>query len=117
MQLKHGLHLAYCTNIHRGENWEQTFETLKKFTLPVRDRVSPNKPYAIGLRLGDQASRELSDPGRLTDFQRWLEKENCEPNEPIGWGRVTIAVRSSYHDRPCEVDDSTAMLPPDTLLR
>ena len=21
MKLNHGLHLAYCTNIHRGEHW------------------------------------------------------------------------------------------------
>lgn len=77
MQLRHGIHLAYCTNIHRGETWGQTFETLRKFTLPVRDRVAAGKPYAIGLRLGDQASRELSEPGALVEFQRWLEKENC----------------------------------------
>ena len=25
MKLKHGLHLAYCTNIHRGENWAETY--------------------------------------------------------------------------------------------
>jgi len=77
MRLSHDIHLAYCTNIHRGETWSQTFDTLQKFTLPVRDRVAPNRPYAIGLRLGDQASRELSDPATLAAFQRWLEKENC----------------------------------------
>lgn len=77
MQLTHGLHLAYCTNIHRGETWEQTFGTLKQFTLGVRDRVSAGKPYAIGLRLGEQASRELSEPARLTEFRKWLDAENC----------------------------------------
>ncbi|MGV3754615.1 MAG: metabolite traffic protein EboE, partial [Verrucomicrobiota bacterium] len=77
MQLTHGLHLAYCTNIHRGETWEQTFGTLKEFTLKVRDRVAKGKPYAIGLRLGEQASRELSEAARLTEFRKWLDKENC----------------------------------------
>ncbi len=38
MELKHGLHLAYCTNIHRGEDWAQTFGSLKTHTLGVRDR-------------------------------------------------------------------------------
>jgi len=77
MQLNHGLHLAYCTNIHRGESWAQTFDTLQQYTLAVRDRVSKGKPYAIGLRLGADAARELSDVGTLTEFRRWLDKENC----------------------------------------
>jgi sugar phosphate isomerase/epimerase len=35
------------------------------------------EPYAIGLRLSDQASRELSGSKTLADFRRWLDKENC----------------------------------------
>ena len=77
MELKHGLHLAYCTNIHRGEGWAQTFNSLKTDVLAVRDRVSTGKPYAIGLRLSDLASRELSEPSTLRAFQQWLADENC----------------------------------------
>ena len=77
MKLKHGLHLAYCTNIHRGESWAQTFDTLKQYTLAVRDRVSKGDPYAIGLRLGADAARELSEPETLATFRRWLDRENC----------------------------------------
>ncbi|MBK7999516.1 MAG: metabolite traffic protein EboE [Verrucomicrobia bacterium] len=77
MKLSHGLHLAYCTNIHRGESWTQTFETLQKYTLAVRDKVCVGKPYAIGLRLGADAARELSDRYNLLAFQKWLERNNC----------------------------------------
>ena len=77
MKLSHGLHLAYCTNIHRGETWPETFGALQRHTLAVRDRVARGEPYAIGLRLSDQACRELSDSKTLTDFRRWLDKENC----------------------------------------
>ena len=77
MRLAHGLHLAYCTNIHRGESWPQTLDTLQQYTLAVRDRVAPGKPYAIGLRLGADAARALSDRATLLAFQKWLEKENC----------------------------------------
>ncbi|MGZ8900165.1 MAG: metabolite traffic protein EboE, partial [Limisphaerales bacterium] len=73
MRLKHNIHLAYCTNIHRGQNWAETFDTLEKYVLPVRDRVSPGKPYAIGLRLSNQASIELSDRATLANVQQWLE--------------------------------------------
>ena len=37
-------HLAYCTNIHRGETWRETFDSLKTHTLAVRDRVCPRAP-------------------------------------------------------------------------
>ncbi len=77
MRLSHNLHLAYCTNIHRGESWPQSFEALKQYTLAVRERVAPNRPYAIGLRLGDLASRELLDKGTILGFQRWLDEQNC----------------------------------------
>src|SRR6266516_1029672 len=77
MKLNHGLHLAYCTNIHRGENWPQTFDSLNEYTLAVRQRVCPDKPYAIGLRLSDQASRELADGPALLAFQKWLDQHNC----------------------------------------
>ena len=77
MELKHGLHLAYCTNIHRGEDWAQTLESLKTHTLGVRDCVAPGRAYGIGLRLSDRASRELSEPVVLDNFQQWLVDENC----------------------------------------
>jgi len=77
MRLKHGHHLAYCTNIHRGEDWPQTFESLRTDVMAVRERVCPDQPYAIGLRLSDRASRELLAPGELDRFKAWLDAQNC----------------------------------------
>lgn len=77
MILPKGHHLAYCTNIHRGETWTETFESLDRFTLAVRDAVSPAQPYAIGLRLSDQAARDLSEPETLLKFRRWLDRNQC----------------------------------------
>ncbi|MBM3837660.1 MAG: hypothetical protein FJ398_06800 [Verrucomicrobia bacterium] len=76
MQLSHGLQLAYSTNIHRGESWLETFAALQQYTLAVRERVCPTRPYAIGLRLSDLASRELSEPKSLAAFQRWLDEND-----------------------------------------
>ncbi len=77
MRLNHGLHLAYCTNIHRGETWRETFDSLQSHTLAVRERVCPQKPFAIGLRLSNRSARELSEPATLLAFQRWLAQKNC----------------------------------------
>ncbi len=39
----------------------------------MRRRVAPSEPYAIGLRLGAQASADLAEPATLLAFQRWLD--------------------------------------------
>ena len=79
MQIKEGIHLAYCTNIHRGEGWEETFQGLKEYSLKVKDKVSNTDPFAIGLRLGYKAAIELSEEGsgRLDEFIQWLDVNNC----------------------------------------
>ncbi len=77
MHLNHGLHLAYCTNIHRGETWLETFASLQTYALAVRERVCPPRPFAIGLRLSHRAASELSDLSNLLEFQRWLERNDC----------------------------------------
>ncbi|MBT7982098.1 MAG: metabolite traffic protein EboE [Akkermansiaceae bacterium] len=79
MELNEGIHLAYCTNIHRGEGWDETFKTLEDYTLRVRAEVCPDLPYAIGLRLGHSAALELNDSrtDNLKDFKAWLDKNNC----------------------------------------
>jgi hypothetical protein len=76
VELNHGLHLAYCTNIHRGETWRETFDALKIHALAMREHVCPHDPFAIGLRLSNQAARELHDSKKLLEFQRWLEKNS-----------------------------------------
>jgi len=77
MYLKHQAHLAYCTNVHPGESWDAVLGALTRWTLAVKSRVCPDRPYAIGLRLSDLASRQLLEPGRLLEFQRWLERNGC----------------------------------------
>ena len=77
MELQHGIHLAYCTNIHPAENWEETLGALEGYTLRVRDAVAPGQPFAIGLRLGDAASRELAQPNNLQAFRAWLKRHGC----------------------------------------
>jgi hypothetical protein len=77
MRLAQGHHLAYCANIHRGETWAETFNALETYTLAVKERVCPSRPYAIGLRLSAQAARELAQGQALAQFQHWLERHDC----------------------------------------
>ena len=71
------LHLTYCTNIHAGESWEDHFAALRDNIPAVKKRLSPDKPFGIGLRLSHLASLELGKKTNVTDFRQWLEKEQC----------------------------------------
>jgi hypothetical protein len=77
MRVSDHSHLTYCTNIHPGENWNAHFQQLKQFIPAVKQEVSPDKPFGIGLRLSNTASLELSKEEVLLEFKRWLQEQDC----------------------------------------
>ena len=77
MKLYKGLNLAYCTNVHRGNSWRETFDSLEKYVLAVRQKVAPKDRFAIGLRLGADAAKELSNPEEILRFKKWLVAKDC----------------------------------------
>ncbi len=72
------IHLGYCTNIHRGESWGETFAALRTHSAAVRDQVAGGRPYGIGLRLSHAASLELSGSAeKRAVFRDWLDSNHC----------------------------------------
>ncbi|WP_080058803.1 metabolite traffic protein EboE [Spirosoma aerolatum] len=70
-------HLGYCTNIHAGESWADHFAAIQQAIPELKQRLSPNAPFGIGLRLSNQASEELELPENLVAFQHWLAQNDC----------------------------------------
>lgn len=70
-------HLTYCSNIHPGESWEATFENLKKYIPEIKQHLSYSAPFAIGLRLSNEASLVLQNPEKLAAFKHWLDAQHC----------------------------------------
>lgn len=64
--------LTYCTNVHPGETWEETFASLERYVLPIRQSVSPDQPFGVGLRLSADAAATLAIPDRLEAFKGFL---------------------------------------------
>ena len=58
MKLAHGIHLAYCTNVHRGGSWEETFASLQN-RLPERIVEKAIKGMLPHNSLGRQLFRKL----------------------------------------------------------
>ena len=75
--VKGGFHLSYCTNIHPGETWEETFNNLKYHIPLIKQRLTPDGPFGIGLRLSNEASLELVKKEQLHEFRSWLVSHNC----------------------------------------
>jgi hypothetical protein len=75
MLIKDSYHISYCTNIHPGQDWRRTRESLEKYLPAVKSRVSNDQPFGVGLRLSDDASRELGTGDELKRFRAWLEEE------------------------------------------
>ncbi|HEY3402923.1 MAG TPA: metabolite traffic protein EboE [Ohtaekwangia sp.] len=70
-------HLSYCTNIHAGESWADHFSSLQKCIPEVKQKISPGKPFGIGLRLSHEASLELGSGNNLKVFKQWLADNDC----------------------------------------
>lgn len=65
-------HLTYCTNIHPGESWREVLANVERHVVAVKQRVSPEQPFGIGLRLSARAARELATGAELSHFERVL---------------------------------------------
>ena len=68
-----GAHLGYCTNIHAGESWDEVRANLERYVVRVKERVAPESPMGVGLRLSGRAARELSSARELAALRRWLD--------------------------------------------
>jgi len=67
-------HLTYCTNIHAGESWAEIKQNLERFLPAVKQRLAPDRPFGVGLRLSGRAAEELSAPGELPALKDFLAR-------------------------------------------
>jgi len=75
VQIRDGIHLTYCTNIHAAEGWDGVLANLRRYAPALKARLAPNAPFGIGLRLSAREATELLDGARLGELQAFLERE------------------------------------------
>jgi sugar phosphate isomerase/epimerase len=68
--------LSYCLNVHAGESWDNHFHAIQTHALAVRDRVAPDRPFGLGLRVSAAASRTLREEPALATFQSFMREHN-----------------------------------------
>ena len=69
----HNIHFTYCLNIHGGETWPDTLTAIKKHVEQVKQKIAPDKPFGIGLRLSAQAASQLEKAHNLVNFRQYLD--------------------------------------------
>jgi hypothetical protein len=74
--IKDGFHLTYCTNIHPGESWEETFKNLQQYVPDIKKQLAIENAFGIGLRLSHKASLELIKEEKLQEFKSWLQRHD-----------------------------------------
>ena len=68
--------ITYCSNIHPGDTWEETFAALQRYVPIVKAAVSPGHSFPIGLRLSSRAAAELTVADNRA-FKSWLAAQDC----------------------------------------
>lgn len=66
------VHLTYCTKVHPGHGWDTIFPSLQKCVPELKNRICPDAPFGLGLRLSAEECEALEAPNRLAEFQDFL---------------------------------------------
>lgn len=68
--------LTYCLNIHPGEGWAEVRSALTGPTRRIKSAISPDGPFAVGLRLSALAVADLAKPAAREELIEILATEN-----------------------------------------
>ena len=71
--------LAYCTNVHSGEDLAQTVANLQQHAVAVRQRYAADRPMGIGLWFAAPAASELVSSRRAAWLADWLAERGLVP--------------------------------------
>jgi sugar phosphate isomerase/epimerase len=69
-------HLTYCLNIHATQTWADVRAALEGPVAAVKAAVSPDAPFAIGLRFSGEALAELADPAKRQALKTLMEQHD-----------------------------------------
>ena len=68
------LHLTYCLNIHPGEPLTENLAAIRQYAVAVKQRVAPEQPFGLGLRLSAAAAAELHTPVARQQVRKELDE-------------------------------------------
>jgi sugar phosphate isomerase/epimerase len=78
MDLGRGLgHLTYSTLVHPGDTWSEIWDSLNRYVPQVKERVSPNDPFGVSLRISASSAETLTrNPGEREKLKAFLDERD-----------------------------------------
>src|SRR5690606_3385971 len=78
MDLGSGLgHLTYSTLVHPGDTWAEIWDSLNRYVPKVKERVSPNAPFGVSLRISAASAETLTaDPNERAKLKAFLDERD-----------------------------------------
>ncbi|MDF3130758.1 metabolite traffic protein EboE [Kiritimatiellaeota bacterium B1221] len=73
MQLKGDRHFSYCLNVHPGEKPEDLFRVIQQDIPQIKQALSPEHPFGLGLRIAHEASLALRAPEALGTLKKHMD--------------------------------------------
>lgn len=70
-------HLTYCTNIHAGADWPDMIAGLRRWVPHIKSIVAPDARFGLGLRIAASAAESLTQKGKLSELQEFLDVTGC----------------------------------------
>ena len=88
-------HLTYSTLVHPGDTWDDMWESVRTYVPRVKERVAPNEPFGVSLRLSASSAETLVNDRKardelkkfLADNDMYLYTVNAFPYGPFK-GRI-----------------------------
>src|SRR5690625_3131291 len=69
--------LTYCLNVHPGQSWADQCRAIEEASFRIKESISPEKPFGLGLRVANFASEELESKEAQEEAARFLEERGC----------------------------------------
>ncbi len=78
MDLGRGLgHLTYSTLVHPGDTWPEIWDSLNRYVPKVKERVCPNDPFGVSLRISAASAKALTaDANERRKLKSFLDEHD-----------------------------------------
>ncbi len=71
------IHLGYCSNVSAADSLEDIHRFLLDLAKPLKQRLSPDEEFGLGMYLPASVLKELSENEyRRWDFDRWIQENH-----------------------------------------
>jgi hypothetical protein len=77
--------LAYCLNLHPADTLEGLLEGLRTITLPLKQRLAPDKEFGVGMYVPASLATRITQIGGESEFARLEEFLKAHAFDPFTW--------------------------------